>query len=233
MSMTMTEQHHAYIVLMFYRELEKYGSLGVEIFKTAARMYGEERGHRMALRALRDGRRLDYAAYFAYGEWESSPGAFQMSMTANKGYVEERVEVCPWAGVFEKENCKDCGLAYCSQIDKSIVRGFNPELELQMPQIHYQDGCCHFLFQDESVRESCFEEGDQMIREAKGPLMLPFCDHCGHVYATFSRVVKDTLPKEGESCLTNIRENLSRLYGSPFVECLETYREKNFNGLCL
>lgn len=230
--MIMTEKHHAHIVLAFYRELKnRKGKYGIEIFRFASRMYGEERGRRMALRALRDGCPLNFDTYFAYSEWEATEGAFDVTMEARTGYIEEKVFKCPWAEVFREESCIECGLEYCREIDRSIVRGFNPDLSLDMPKVQYQDGCCQFFFRDQSVTEKCFENGEKMAEHAGGPILLPFSYHCGHVYTTFSRVVGDTLLTEGEECIRQIRSRLEGCFGKELVDCLEHYKDQNFNFL--
>ncbi len=62
------EKTHAFIVASFYKHLtEKHGERGKDIFIKATQKYAEQRGARMAMRAMRDGYPLDYASYFAYG----------------------------------------------------------------------------------------------------------------------------------------------------------------------
>lgn len=230
--MIMTEKYHACIVLEFYKELKKRkGDLGVEIFHYAARMYGEERGHRMALRVLRDGYPLNYVAYFAYSEWESTEGYFDVTMKAGSKTVEECVTRCPWAQVFKEEGYPECGMDYCSEIDRSIVRGFNPNLRLDMPKIQYKDGQCQFFFRDSSITEDCFHLGEQMAEKAKGEIVLPFDYHCGHVYAVFCRIVKDTLLEEGEDCIQKVSDRLGQRFGTELMNCLEGYKNQNFSSL--
>ncbi len=230
--MLMTEKHHAYIVLEFYRELKKRkGDLGTEIFRCAARIYGEERGHRMALRVLRDGYPLNYDSYFAYSEWESTEGYFDVTMKAGSKTVEECVTKCPWAQVFSEEGCPECGIDYCSEIDRSIVRGFNPNLKLDMPKIQYKDGCCQFFFKDSSITENCFYLGEQMAEKSRGPILLPFSYHCGHVYAVFRKVLTDTLLEEGEESIQAVYNRLLQRLGEEFMNCLEEYQNQNFSSL--
>ena len=47
---------------------------GEDVVRRGVRRYGEERGHRMALRAQADGEPLTMASYLAYGEWEVELG---------------------------------------------------------------------------------------------------------------------------------------------------------------
>ena len=57
--MEWNEFHHAWIVSEFYRLLlERKGEAGRRAFRQAAQTYGEQRGKRMAMRAIADGRPL-------------------------------------------------------------------------------------------------------------------------------------------------------------------------------
>lgn len=57
--MIWNEHHHAWIVSDYYRLLlEQFGAAGKRAFVQAAQTYGEQRGKRMAMRAIADGRPL-------------------------------------------------------------------------------------------------------------------------------------------------------------------------------
>ena len=67
------ERVQAYIVARYYVRLtESFGKQGRETFLLATRTYAEQRGHRMAQRALADGQELSYVTYYKYGEWVPS-----------------------------------------------------------------------------------------------------------------------------------------------------------------
>ena len=67
--MIWNEHHHAWIVSDYYRLLlEQFGAAGKRAFVQAAQTYGEQRGKRMAMRAIADGRPLGLLEYFAIGE---------------------------------------------------------------------------------------------------------------------------------------------------------------------
>ena len=70
------EKVHAFLIGSFYREMKAAkGPAGVECFIKAVQKTAEQRGHRMALRAMRDEMPLDYNTYMAYGEiYATIPG---------------------------------------------------------------------------------------------------------------------------------------------------------------
>lgn len=122
------EKCQAFIVASYYKHLkELYGERGTKIFIKATQKYAEQRGARMALRAMRDGYELDYASYFAYGEWFPTVQAQSKNVGENN---ERRANIykCAWADMFSEMGLKECGRVYCYQIDAGIVRGFNPSL---------------------------------------------------------------------------------------------------------
>ena len=64
------EQVQAFITVWFYRELkERFGARGVQAFVQGTQSYGEQRGRRMAQRAIRAGEELTLETYLRRGEW--------------------------------------------------------------------------------------------------------------------------------------------------------------------
>lgn len=126
------EKTHAFIVASYYKQLtEQLGKeRGEAIFIKASQKYAEQRGARMALRAMRDGYPLDYASYFAYGEWYPTIKSESKNVGENN---EKRNNIfkCAWAETFKEMGLQDCGKVYCYQIDAGIVRGFNPDLQFK------------------------------------------------------------------------------------------------------
>jgi hypothetical protein len=70
--MQFTERHHAFISATFYKLLKENNYPNYRrAFISATQKMAEQRGSRMAQRAIRDGvKNLDFAAYRHYGEWE-------------------------------------------------------------------------------------------------------------------------------------------------------------------
>lgn len=226
----MNEKHHAFIIMRFYNVFHSMPE-GDAVFLAAVRTYGEQRGHRMALRALRDGYPLDYVSYFAYGEWESSPGAFDISFEAEEGLVDEKVTRCPWAGSFLASGSGRCGRLYCSEIDRSIVRGFNPELELTVPCNMYRDELCRFCFQNDEIGSDLFERSEERLRHAKGPVVMPFEYHCAHVMRVFSDVAGGVFGVGADQVLKGIEEEIRKEFGRDFFDSVNIYDKTDFSRL--
>ena len=147
--MGFSEMTHAFIAARFYVDLkEAFGERGKAAFQQATRYYAEQRGRRMAQRAIRDGQELTYATYSRYGEWVNSDEVKEQGL-ANKVDVvsispdyEMHIHSCPWHSQFKKMGLPEAGLAYCRDLDASICRGFNPEMVYEVPQtLHDHDYC--------------------------------------------------------------------------------------------
>ena len=116
-----TEKHHAFIVGSFYSLLtERFAQRGEAAFVHATQRYAEQRGARMAQRAIRDGRKLDFATYREYGEWVNTQTVKDEGCD-NQGYVvsyspvfDDRVTPCPWAAQFSVMGLTSCGTTWCT-----------------------------------------------------------------------------------------------------------------------
>lgn len=231
---TWDEHQHAWIVSSFYRLLtERFGDRGLDAFKMAAQAYGEGRGRRMALRALADGRPLDLAAYFAYGEYASTDAYFDVTMTDLDGAVYEEVTRCPWAEVFAQRGLKECGSAYCRIIDRAIVHGFNPDLVLDTVTTQHYQGACRFVFHelggagaDAAVaavaeggaagpagRPGALERADALERQRGRDVTMSLAYHCAHAFAVFARVTCEAFGAAGEQVVAAVLDEFAAQFG--------------------
>jgi len=230
--MQLNEKHHAYMVLGFYRALSAYGERGLAAFVKGAQLYGESRGRRMAMRALRDSQPLDFVSYFAYGEWDSSPGAYDCTFVARRGYVDENVTRCPWAEVFASEEAKDCGHVYCAEIDRALVRGFNPALVLEVPTTQHYHSCCQFYFRDAGIKSDLFEEADARTAAAKGPVKREFAYHCADLWRNYCNLVLSVFgEEEGRSIIASVREYVIQKTSPEVMQTVDSYRDTDFTRL--
>ena len=100
--MGFTELSHAFIAAKYYVYLKEiFGDRGEAAFLHATRYYGEQRGRRMAQRAIRDGKPLTYETYCQYGEWVNTEEVKaqglgnQSEMTSLSPDFQIHIHVCP------------------------------------------------------------------------------------------------------------------------------------------
>lgn len=214
MCIQLNERHHAWIVSDFYGELMKhYGDMGIQVFRKASQTYGEERGRRMAYRALRDKKDLSFETYFAYGEYLSTSDFFEVEMKSKEGVVEERVTRCPWAEIFHKKNLKECGVVYCREIDRAIVRGFNPNLQMDTISTQHESHCCQFYFRDSSLHSNTLDRADAYGVENEKRLVEDMNYHCAHVFKVLDQIISSVFGLDAEHIKIAVEESFVDEYG--------------------
>lgn len=225
--MFFNEKHHAFISACFYKELiEHYPKNGEAIFTIATQRYGEQRGSRMAQRAIRDGRRLDFATYCAYGEWSYTEKHFlesrHMKVITKSPDYHYYVFDCPWHKVYADMGLIDGACIYCSHIDLSIARGFNPYLIFEVRSTLHKEGRCEFVLKDAYLEEKEYAT-------EKGINKMPFQYHCGHIYKTFTDIVRSILGEKGQYINEKVVESFSNSFGENMGQVLLAYANTDFN----
>ena len=228
-----TERHHAYISAMYYKFLKDgtYPNYR-QVFIRATQKMAEQRGSRMAQRAIRDGvTELDFAAYRYYGEWEWTPQYLEtvkgkkiieeIDSDKDYGYI---IYKCPWADVYHEEGLAlDGGADYCLDLDPSIVRGFNPELEYKTTQTLQEcDKCIQYQINGKIDQKNVFGE--------KRPENMKSFDYqCGNVFKTFSDYMIAIYGTEGITLNTKVLERFTSRYGKDMADVLISFLKTDFN----
>ena len=226
--MGFNEKVHAYIAAKYYLHLtETFGERGKAAFSHATRIYAEQRGSRMAQRAIRDGQPLTYETYCRYGEWVNTEeiaemGAANQVMVAsyNPDY-EMHIYVCPWHSQFREMGMTEAGLAYCRDLDASICRGFNPQLQYETTQTLHDHDCCIQI-----VRSSGLTE---VKRIEKNPANVrSFEYHCAHSFWTYHEITASVFGAEGEAVNALVLQDFRSDYCSEMADTLVRYRGTDF-----
>lgn len=227
--MGFNEMSHAFIAAKYYVRLtEQFGERGKAAFLHATRYYAEQRGHRMAQRAIRDGQPLTYETYCRYGEWVNTDEILEQG-AANKSTVvqispdyEIHIHACPWHAQFKKMGLAEAGLAYCDDLDASICRGFNPGLSYVTSQtLHDHDFCI------QTIKDAGMKEGMNLTKNPAG--LKSFEYHCAHSYWSYNEVTAAIFGSEGEAVNAQVLADFSEEYGKDMADVLTGYRGTNFN----
>lgn len=224
-----TEKHHAWLVGRFYgRLMQECPDRGEAIFVMSTQRYAEQRGSRMAQRAVRDGKGLNFTTYREYGEWKNTE-TVKREGCANAGETTawspdhvEKVYMCPWAAQFKEMGLKKCGTLYCRHVDQSIVRGFNPLLTYEVPQSMHESGYCLQI-----SRGADFREGQVFNKRTE--YQKTFDYHCGHCYKTFREIVTAILGEQGERISRSVLQEFGKTYGEEMAAVLLSYQDQDFN----
>lgn len=219
------EAVHTEIVIAFYRAMQK--NLPEEqlkpVFLKCVQQYGEERGRRMAMRALQMGYRLDFNAYQACGEWASTRPELSDSRPGDPipGMSHSRNYHCLWCETFRARDAADVGMIYCSEIDRSIVRGFNPDMHFELRQYAHTGECCDFVFgpYDPDVKLSRPEGG-----------VKDFTFHCAHMYHSFTHTLRQSVAA-AEAVVSAAESMLAEWHGDGFAVDMTRFSYADFIGI--
>ena len=192
------------------------------------RFYAMQRGRRMARRALRDGKPLDYRTYQEYGEWAPSAHlkeAGQSNLDRKLSYSPDLINEilrCPWHIQFCEMGCKEAGRAYCAHLDDSIAQGFSNEIFYEVKQtLHDHDSCIHI------IHDARYEQGESHPR--KEEFVRPFSYHCAHLFFSFQKNISIIL--QDEDIGNKVLDALERDYGKQMRDLLMTYENVDFEEI--
>ncbi|HHW95284.1 MAG TPA: L-2-amino-thiazoline-4-carboxylic acid hydrolase [Mogibacterium sp.] len=227
--MNYTEKQHAFIPASFYKLLKERNLVGwKDAFLYATRRYGEQRGGRMAQRAIRDGKPLTIGTYCSYGEWNYTEEAFAENFPQSindefKGDDMIRTyNACPWNSQFEDMGLKDGGILYCQDLDMSIARGFNPDVPYDVKHTMYEHGTClHVL--GGLANDKPNPKKTENTRDFKF--------HCAHIYKVFSEVMISIYKSEGIIMAAEVIKAFRDEYGQEYADQLIEYKDMNFDYL--
>ncbi len=191
-------EHHAVLFGLLCRAAEEQcGTEGLDAISAGVAQYGRERGGRMAQRCKADGRELCMRNYLCYGEWRPKPGA-QLSEVCQKSPIySTHATKCGWNDAWKKHGLSKYGPYYCNSVDKNLVWGFNPTIDLKIYSF-LSEGAdyCHFEWtgfemtpEEEVIFKKTQEEvGDKYVKN--------FEYHTAHLYFTLMRVLEEKLGEE-------------------------------------
>jgi hypothetical protein len=230
-----TAEQHAMLFAWVSRALVE--KIGVEkagpVLKTAVKRYGEQRGRRMALRAENNHHKLDMLGYLTYGEWKAQKGEMAMLTIAEGANLRVSIPKCSWFTAWQEAGLIEYGKYYCQEIDAAVVRGFNPELKLEVKYIKPEDKPdCNMLFV--GLKMGPAEMMTMLMRKLFKPgysAFMPWDYHTGHLYKTVKDVLVGELGTDGKLAFDIALAEFSERYGKDAVEIIKEYEKVDFNVL--
>lgn len=207
---------------------------GELILRKAVRRYGEQRGRRMALRAQSDGKELTMLNYLIYGEWSLTASEMTQRMEQNNhNNMRMLVERCPWQAAWMEEGLIEYGRLYCQEIDLALVRGFNPQLNLDVLKTQPNDRQpCELIFHGAPLTVS--NSFTLMVGQKFNPgkrIILPWEYHVGHLYKAFSELLTAELGQTGREAAEAALVDFSTRFGVESTQIVKDYQQSDFNCL--
>jgi hypothetical protein len=231
-----TPAHHGLLMAWISRQVcQRVGPLkGEALIRKAIRRYGEERGGRMALRALADKKELTILTFMIYGEWSAAPGEVEQKLEQNNhNNMRLLVERCPWQVAWLENDLLDFGRIYCQEIDLALLRGFNPDLHLDVVKTQPNDRQpCDFIFHGSplSVANSIALTVGKKMNPGKRAI-LPWEYHVGHLYKSFSDVLTAELGLVGREAAEAALVEFADRFGERAAQVVRFYLQTDFTCL--
>jgi hypothetical protein len=126
--------------------INQFGDKGREAIAKAVVNYGEERGRRIAEVVKSLGKELNIKNFFIYGDLDSS-SIVKMKPKIVDGNPEIVIRDCVFCNACREWDKEDYGKIYCEYVDEAILKGYNPELILEIPsRMTMGDKKCHFRY---------------------------------------------------------------------------------------
>ncbi len=112
--------------------INQFGDKGRSAIAESVKKYGEERGRRIAELVKKMGKELSLKNFFIYGDLNSRD-ILKYKPKIVDGNVEIIVKDCVFYNGCKEWNKEKYGQIYCEYIDTAVLKGYNPELIIEVP----------------------------------------------------------------------------------------------------
>lgn len=226
-------RHHAMLFAFLTKEtLDKCGEKAADVLLDGVKRYGEQRGRRMAMRALADGYPLTVASYMAYGEWAAEPGDMDLRFPAYSPEVNMQNYKCPWYDEWAKRGLLAYGYYYCSVVDAAIARGFRPDLLLDILEMRVKgDDCCNFYFRQSQISEEEQEKLKELRAKLGSKARMDWAYHTGHLFKTMEQAITGAFGNLGETAVKCALDAYEAEYGFKARALVEKYEKLDYDAL--
>jgi hypothetical protein len=136
------------------------------------------------------------------------------------------VHRCCWATTWQQERLTEYGKYYCQEIDKALVRGFSPDLVVDVNGTRTNGSrTCQLVYQGAFEGTLVHEEAQQDQEQR----MLPWSYHTAHLYATMNAVLQRELGSAGVAALQAALETFTSRFGMAVADVLVADAKVDFD----
>lgn len=225
------EEHAVLFALLVKHAIEMFGDRGQAASELATKIYGKERGLRMAMRAAADGEELTPYNYLVYGEWADPRGMQTNVPVVLSPEYHMNVVKCGWNDSWRKYDLLKYGRIYCRWIDEYLVRGFNPNNGLGIDHfLSSDDACCNFQWKGVCLNsEEELKECNRKRSECLDRVIKDFLYHCAHMLWCMRRVYYLELGyADGKKIVDSAMMEFKKIYGEDKYCVLEEASHQDF-----
>ena len=194
------------------------------------KLYGLERGGRMAQRALAQGKELSMGSYMLFGEWEDKNGRSASETSAYAPVYKSCITRCGWCTAWEEAGLLDYGKNYCNFVDKHLVKGFNENNNLNINStLSHGDSCCDFEWLGFALNSEEEKLAYAKERQTIGNVTKDFLYHCGHLLSAMTKALKEHLTLEQADKIISLSlEDFTKKFGEEMCAAVVKEAEKDF-----
>lgn len=220
--MKYTARDHAFVYGVIAQELLSAAAEGESVLEECIKEYGLQRGSRMGQTADAFGDKRTMQTYMAYGEWAPAPGEMEIEVPEESPSAVWNVKKCPWSQEWAEQGMLDVGKFYCKFVDRELVHGFDPQLELGIGTTQTNgDDFCYFKWNGADMTPEHKEENAAIGKKVGTVRLKTWAYHMGHIYKTMGEVIEKRL---GAAVRAQVYEKADRRlaehFGSPLVELM-------------
>lgn len=170
---------------------EILGEKGRETCGQGVMIMARERGLRSAKRCIANGDELTIKNYLCYAELFDSQGWNKAEINAYAPVYKTNTVRCGWYDTWKKYGLEKYSPIYCAVIDKNILYGFNPQLQLEMDKVLADgDDSCSFKwincsFDDKAELDAIMDKRARMLPS----ITKHFLYQTGHLLSTLQRTI--------------------------------------------
>ncbi len=230
-----TEIQHALLYAWIARAvIERVGEQrGEAVIRKATRQYGEQRGRRMAMRARANNHPSSMLNYWAYSEYRPTPGEFELKIIERTPHARAYTPRCPWYTTWKENDLLAFGRLYCLEIDPALVRGFNPELHMDViASLTNGETRCEFVYNDANLTLPNYLL--ILYRRTISPgakTVKPWDYHVGHLFSTLEKVAVEDLGQLGQEAIQSGLDEFAKRFGEQAMQRVVSSRNKDYESI--
>jgi len=221
-----TIEHHAVLFALFAKyTIKGFGEKGEATIYIGIQNYGNERGNRMAERAIANGDSLDFINSQAYGEWVPEEDEMEFAILRTEPELVSAVTKCKWCASWKKYNLLEYGKYYCINIDAAVFNGFNKDFHMKATSnLSFGADHCEFHWEN-PMHEDDMIKLTQKRAELGTSCTRDFNFHTAHLLYSLSETIKNELGEDGILIINHVLEEYIDLFGKDYLDVLNgTYK---------
>lgn len=210
---------------------EVLGDKGRETCGQSVMIMARERGLRSAKRCIANGDELTIENYLCYAELFDSEGWNKVEVNAYAPMYKTSTVRCGWYDTWKEYGFEKYSSIYCAVIDKNILYGFNPQLQLEMDKVLADgDECCSFnwincSFDEKSQLDAILDKRARMLPN----ITKNFLYQAGHLLAALQKTINlEHGLIAGNTIIDKSLAAYAEIFSKAKADLLRTEAQKNF-----